>query len=147
MANVFKNIIKSAVLNIEAALLLIAKTFKIDIKFLKFLIVGAVNTLFAYSIYSLFVFVGLKPNSALFFQYIIGVLWNFKTTGVLVFKNNNNKLIFKFIISYVFTFAINSILLKILTNILNDYLAQFVLILPIAIVSFLIFKFWVFKGK
>lgn len=118
---------------------------KFDEKFLKFLFVGFLNTLFSYFLYAAFVTVGMKANVALFFQYIIGVLWNFKTTGTIVFKNNDNKLVFKFILSYIFTFFINSVLLAILNKFLNDYLAQAILILPIALISFIIFKKWVFK--
>ena len=119
----------------------------IDEKFFKFLFVGALNTLFAYSIYAIFVTLGFSANVALFLQYILGVLWNFKTTGVIVFKNNDNTLIFKFVGSYIFTFLVNSVLLKILTVYINDYLAQAILILPVAMLSFVIFKTFVFKGK
>ena len=117
----------------------------IDEKFFKFLFVGAINTLFSYFIYALFITIGLIPNIALAFQYIIGVLWSFKTTGVIVFKNHNNKLIFAFIGCYVFTFVINSIFLNILIKYLNEYLAQALLVLPIAMLSFLMLKFVVFK--
>lgn len=117
----------------------------IDEKFFKFLFVGALNTLFGYVIYALFITIGLRANLALFFQYILGILWNFKTTGSIVFKNNNNRLIFKFIISYIFTFSINSVFLNLLTKHLNDYFSQAILVLPVAVISFLIFKFWVFK--
>jgi putative flippase GtrA len=151
--------IKSTVFKLKAVLLsIISKTFhyihkkmfwgifsRIDEKFFKFLFVGAFNTLFAYTIYAILVTIGIIPNIALFLQYILGVLWNFKTTGIIVFKNNNNRLIFKFIASYILTFVVNSILLNILIRYINDYLAQAVLVLPIAILSFLIFKFWVFK--
>lgn len=118
----------------------------IDEKFFKFLFVGFLNTAFSYFVYAIFVTVGFSANVALFFQYVLGVLWNFKTTGTIVFKNKNNKLIFKFILSYVFTFLTNSILLKILTNYVNDYLSQAILILPIAMLSFVILKKWVFKN-
>ena len=118
----------------------------IDEKFFKFLFVGFINTLFSYFIYALFVKFGLKANFALFFQYIIGVVWNFKTTGTIVFKNKKNSLIFKFIISYIFTFFLNSFLLYALVRFLNPYISQAILVLPIAIVSFLIFKFWVFRS-
>ncbi len=117
----------------------------IDEKFLKFLFVGVLNSVFAYIIYALFITIGLEANIALFFQYIIGVLWNFKTTGAIVFKNSDNKLIFKFILSYIFTFVLNSLLLNFLIKFINDYLAQALLIPFIAVVSFLIFKFFVFK--
>ena len=108
----------------------------------------------------------LKKEIALFFAYIVGVLWNFKTTGVLVFKNNNNKLIFKFIFAYVITYFINLFglnfvnsvgwgknlanltinLLKIQTNLdLVKYFDQIILVLPIAMISFILFKTFVFK--
>jgi len=119
---------------------------KIDEKFFKFLFVGFLNTAFSYFLYALFVTIGLSANVALLFQYIFGVLWNFKTTGTIVFQNKNNKLIFKFIASYIFTFLINSILLKILIQHINDYLAQAILILPVAMLSFIILKNWVFKN-
>ena len=118
---------------------------RFDEKFIKFLFVGVLNTCFSYFIYALLIFIGLKANLALFFQYILGVLWNFKTTGSLVFRNHDNKLIFKFISAYVFTFLLNSLLLKILIMYLNPYIAQALLIFPIALVSFVVMKFWVFK--
>ncbi|MBR5303602.1 MAG: GtrA family protein [Candidatus Gastranaerophilales bacterium] len=120
---------------------------KIDEKFFKFLFVGFLNTVFSYFLYALFITIGLIPNIALLLQYIFGVLWNFKTTGTIVFQNKDNKLIFKFIASYIFTFIINSILLKVLIKHINEYLAQAILILPIAFLSFIILKYWVFKTK
>lgn len=159
LVNKLKNKIKSTVFDLKAVLFkFISNTFhyihkkmfwgafsRIDEKFFKFLFVGALNALFSYTIYALFLWIGLIPNVALFFQYIIGVLWNFKTTGIIVFKNHDNRLIFKFITSYVITFCVNSILLNILIRFINEYLAQALLVLPVAILSFLIFKFWVFK--
>ena len=40
---------------------------------------------------------------------------------------------------------INSVLLYLLTGFLNDYLSQALLILPVALLSFVIMKYWVFK--
>ena len=119
---------------------------RVDEKFLKFIFVGFLNTLFSYLLYALFVALGIVANLALFLQYIFGVLWNFKTTGTIVFQNKNNGLIFKFVLSYVFTFFVNSILLKILLVHVNEYLAQALLILPVAMLSFFILKTWVFKN-
>lgn len=121
--------------------------FAIDRKFIKFIFVGILNTLFSYFLYSLFVYMGLIPNIALFLQYIFGVLWNFKTTGVLVFNNHENKRIFKFILCYIFTFSINSLFLYLLAEKikLNEYLSQAILIPPIALTSFILLKYWVFK--
>lgn len=158
LANIKENILKSTVCQKLRAVLsscfhFLHKKFlwgafkKIDEKFFKFIFVGVLNTLVSYLLYAFFVTIGLSANIALLCQYILGVLWNFKTTGSIVFKNHNNKLIFKFIGSYIFTFALNSLLLNILLNriMLNEYLAQGILVLPIAVISFFILKFLVFK--
>ncbi len=123
--------------------------FHVDERFIKYLFVGALNTAFAYCLYALLVLIGLEPNIALTFQYVIGILWNFKTTGSLVFKNHNNMLIFKFFGCYIITFTLNSILLYILTEWvkINDYIAQALLVLPIALIAFTIMKFYVFKEE
>ena len=118
-------------------------------RFVKFLFVGAINTLFGYSMYALFVTFGFNPSNALLISYILGVFWNFKTTGSIVFRNKDNKLIFKFFISYVFTYYVNSISLNFLIDNLhiNKYLAEAIVIPPVAVLSFLIFKTFIFKDK
>ena len=140
----------------------------LDKKFIKFLFVGALNTLFGYLMYIIFISTPLKREWALLCAYVAGVLWNFKTTGSLVFKVNNNKLIFKFIASYVFTYFVNLVALNFLAKIqfgetaanffldlfnftspiaLGKYVDQLFVIFPIAMLSFTIFKFWVFKEQ
>lgn len=140
----------------------------LDKKFIKFLFVGALNTLFGYLMYIIFISTPLKREWALLCAYVAGVLWNFKTTGSLVFKVNNNKLIFKFVASYVFTYFVNLFALNFLAKIqfgetianffldlfnltspiaLGKYIDQLFVIFPIAMLSFTIFKFWVFKEQ
>ncbi|MBQ3102076.1 GtrA family protein [bacterium] len=140
----------------------------LDKKFIKFLFVGALNTLFGYLMYTIFISTPLKREWALLCAYIAGVLWNFKTTGSLVFNINNNKLIFKFIASYVFTYFVNLYALIFLSRAgwgeavanhfldffnltspiaLGKYVDQLFVIFPIAMLSFTIFKFWVFKEQ
>ena len=118
-------------------------------RFVKFLFVGAIYTLFGYSMYALFVTFGFNPSNALLISYILGVFWNFKTTGSIVFRNKDNKLIFKFFISYVFTYYVNSISLNFLIDNLhiNKYLAEAIVIPPVAVLSFVIFKTFIFKDK
>ena len=140
----------------------------LDKKFIKFLFVGALNTLFGYLMYIIFISTPLKREWALLCAYVLGVLWNFKTTGSLVFKVNNNKLIFKFVGSYVFTYFVNLFALNFLAKMqwgektanyfldlfnltspvaLGKYIDQLFLVFPIAMLSFTIFKFWVFKEQ
>lgn len=121
---------------------------RVDRKFMKFLFVGVMNTAFGYFIYALFLTLHASHNIALTIQYILGVLWNFKTTGVIVFKNRDNTRIVRFFLSYVFTYSINLVCLNALVALdVNKYLAQAIMVLPIAVLSFLIFKKFVFKEK
>lgn len=77
-------------------------------KFIIFIIIGGFNTLFGYGIFALFLLIfNLHYTFALFLSTIIGILFNFKTIGIFVFKNSNNKLIFKFILVYGICYLVN----------------------------------------
>jgi putative flippase GtrA len=66
-------------------------------QFLRLLLVGILNTIFGFSIFALFVQLGLDDKFAVLFSMILGFLFNFKSTGLLVFSNRNNKLLLRFI--------------------------------------------------
>ena len=119
---------------------------KIDWIFIKFILVGILNTAFGYLAFALLLFLGLHYTLAVILSTIAGVLFNFKTTGTLVFKNHNNKLIFKFVAVYAITATLGIIILRIaeLTHI-NLYFAGLVSTGVCAIISFLLNKNWVFK--
>ena len=85
---------------------------KIDWLFVKFIFVGVLNTAFGYLAYALLLFLGLHYTLAVVLSTIAGVLFNFKTTGTIVFKNNNNKLIFKFVAVYAITTTLGIIILR-----------------------------------
>jgi len=76
-------------------------------KFARFLLVGVLNTLFGYFLYGTLILIGLDYKLAVLLATILGVLFNFQTTGKLVFGSKNNKLIFRFVLVYVVTFLLN----------------------------------------
>ena len=119
---------------------------KIDWIFIKFILVGILNTAFGYLAFALLLFLGLHYTLSVILSTIAGVLFNFKTTGTLVFKNHNNKLIFKFVAVYAITATLGIIILRIaeLAHI-NLYFAGLVSTGVCAIISFLLNKNWVFK--
>ena len=122
--------------------------FNLDYRFIKFLFVGALNTLFSYCVYSLLLFIGGHYAIAVIVSTVLGVLFNFKTTGVIVFKNNDNALIFKFVGVYSVTCSLNIIFLKIFDMLgFNLYFAGAILILPMALISFILMKKLVFVRK
>lgn len=118
-------------------------------KFVKYLFVGFMNTVFSYMVYAIIVTITNRPTFSLALSYIIGILFNFQTTGRIVFKNKNNTLIIKFFLSYLTTFFINRYMLELLVNTMNmdKYLSQALLVFPIAMISFTILKFFVFPEK
>ena len=121
---------------------------KIENKFIRFLIVGGINTLFGYTVFAFFIFLNFHYSIATLLSVILGVLFNFKTTGKLVFENNNNVLIFKFIGVYIIIYVLNIVGLKIFNIIkINMYLAGMLLIFPMAIISFILSKKFVFKKE
>jgi len=119
-----------------------------DKRFIKFLFVGALNALFGFSMYSLLLFMGFHYTLAVLYGTILGILFNFKTTGHLVFGNKSNRLIFSFIAVYAVVYALNILGLRVFEHFnINLYLAGFVLLLPMALVSFCLMKKFVFGGK
>ena len=119
---------------------------KTDWLFVKFILVGILNTAFGYLVFALLLFLGLHYTLAVILSTVAGVLFNFKTTGTHVFKNHNNKLIFKFVAVYTITTTLGIIILRMaeLAHI-NLYLAGLVSTGICAIISFLLNKNWVFK--
>ena len=119
---------------------------KLDWLFIKFILVGILNTAFGYFVFAALLYFGLHYTLAVVLSTIAGVLFNFKTTGKLVFKNDNNKLIFKFVAVYAFTSIIGIIVLRLaeLVNV-NLYFAGMVSTGICAIIAFILNKNWVFK--
>lgn len=114
--------------------------------FIRFLFIGGLNTAFGYSIYAILIYLHLHYSLAALMATILGVLFNFKTTGRLVFKSKNNRLLFKFIGVYAIIYVINIASLKVFNFYRVDmYLAGAVLLLPIAVIAFILNKNFVFK--
>jgi putative flippase GtrA len=115
-------------------------------RFVKFILVGVLNTAFGYSVYALFIYVGMHYSLAVLIGTILGVLFNFKSTGRLVFKVNNNALLVRFIGIYIITYVLNVAALGMFNFYHFDlYVAGFLLILPMAAVSYVLQSRYVFK--
>lgn len=115
-------------------------------QFIRFLFVGGLNTIFGYSIFSLFLWLGLHYALASLLSTILAVLFNFKTTGVIVFNSRDNLLIFKFFGVYGITYVLG-VFIMYLFNLahVNAYISGAILILPMTCLSFFLNKRFVFK--
>lgn len=125
----------------------ICTKYNIDFNFIKFLFVGGINTIAGYLFFVFFLFIGLHYAIAAFISNICSIIFNFFSTGKLVFKNTNFALFFKFFLVYLNSWIVAVVfihLYKIFVN-NNEYLAGFIILIPNAILSYILMKFFVFK--
>ncbi|NBK99697.1 MAG: GtrA family protein [Erysipelotrichia bacterium] len=115
---------------------------------IRFIAVGIVNTVFGNSIYALLIFLGLAYFYAVLLSTILGVLFNFKTIGKIVFKSNDHSLIFRFVAVYIVIYLLNIFFLWLFQHFgfENMYINGLLLLVPLAVVSFVLNKIFVFKG-
>lgn len=145
--------------------------WRIENKFIRFIFVGVLNTAFGYFLFLLFIWLGLHYSLSLLFSQILGVLFNYKTTGYIVFETKTNKLILHFFLVYGFIYLVNVgelFLLKhsgiysyilsqeylsfvhnlpIDKSKLSDAIGQAIVIIPNAFLGFLLNKLFVFDRK
>ncbi len=116
-------------------------------RFARFLVVGGINTLFGYGVFSFFIMLGLHYAWAALLGQVCGMLFNFKTYGAFVFGNHGSRRIPRFAGVYAFIYLLNLGGLKLLLS-CNVYsiAAQAILLLPIATMTFLLNRRYVFCG-
>lgn len=118
-------------------------------QFILFLVMGGVNTLFYFSLYSLLIYIGLNYAVAVVAATVCGVLFNFQTFGRVVFKNFQFRLLWRFVGVYVVVCGANIAGLKLLeiVGLVNKYIAGAVLVLPVALLGYVLNKMFVFNKK
>lgn len=115
-------------------------------RFILFLLVGGLNTAFSYGIYAFFLSLGLNYAIANLLALISGILFSFKTQGIFVFKNSDNRLLGRFLVCWVLIYMGNIFFIKQMLKLgLDAYVAGALAIPPIIVFSYLIQKFIVFR--
>jgi len=82
--------------------------------FLRFVAVGLLNTAFGYTVYAALVLAGLHRSAALVVATVPSILFNFRTTGLLVFRSRDNGLLLRFVLVYAMSLGFNAALLEFL---------------------------------
>lgn len=117
-----------------------------QMRFVRFLLVGTLNAGFGYGWFWLLIYVGMNHRLALLFSTVIGILFNFQTTGRIVFQSNNHLHILRFILVYFVVYGVNVIGLDVLMRLgLSAYWAAAAFVLPCALLAFLLQKKYVFR--
>lgn len=115
-------------------------------RFVRFLLVGVLNTIFGYAIYLVGILLGASPRVALAVATIIGAVFNYFSTGSIVFANSGARKMPLFLAAYLVIYLGNLTALQALIAAgLSAGLAQGLLLPLVAISSFIMFKFIIFR--
>jgi putative flippase GtrA len=115
------------------------------IRFVRFLAVGVLNTVFGYACFAALLWLGLHYSLALLLATVAGVLFNFRTIGGLVFGSSDRRLLARFVAVYALVYTANVAALTLLQAAgLDAFVAQALLLLPVAVASFLLHRRFVF---
>ena len=115
-------------------------------QFLLFLMIGGLNTLFGYGLFAAFIFLKCHYTVAVFLSTVLGVIFNFFTTGRVVFKNNKNGVFFKFVMAYGMLYFLNIAIITLLNRFTHNlYFNGAVSIAVLAIIAFFVNKYCVFN--
>ena len=108
--------------------------------------VGGLNTAFGFSVFSALVWSGLPYAAAIALSTIAGVLFNFQTLGRLVFKDSDWRRLARFIVVYLVLYGLNVLGVAALVKLsLNVYLANALVVGPIAVLGYFLQKSLVFN--
>jgi len=113
---------------------------------IKFIVVGGINTVFGYGIYWGLLQLDVHFAIATFFSTVLGTIFNFFTNGRLVFKSKNKGSFYKFVFCVWFLYLISTGAIAFIHNFDISYeIAGLIIIIPRAVIAFLLNKNWVFK--
>ena len=114
--------------------------------FLRFGVVGLLNTAFGYVVFAALVLAGAWPGAALVGATVAGVAFNFQTSRRLVFRSRGR--VIRFIAVYAALLVLNWVALRILHGFgVLELQAQALLAVPVAAMSFLAQKTFVFDAE
>ena len=117
-------------------------------RFVRFLFVGVLNTLFGYACFYLFLRLGLHYTAALALATALGVLFNFKSVGALVFGSRDNRLVLRFIGVYMVVYCANILGIRLFESAgLSPQVGGALMLLPMAVLAFLLNKKFVFHAS
>jgi putative flippase GtrA len=117
-------------------------------KGVRFLLVGGLNTLFGYLVFAGLTRLGWRDLVAVPAATVAGVAFNFVTYGKLVFESLDRRNLPRFLATYAGLYVCNVTGLRALARIgMGPYVAQAALVVPLAILSYVVNDRWVFRAK
>ncbi len=116
-------------------------------KFIRFIVVGGLNTAVNYGVYALLIYAGLWHVTAATLSFVFGVTFNYQTHGRYVFGNRSGHAFRRYVLSWTSLYFANIAALDLLVRYgVNSYLAGAILVPPMAVLAFVVLKFVVFRA-
>ena len=120
----------------------------ISTRFVRFLGVGGLNTLFGFAVYSLLCLSDLSTWMVLIVSNSAGMIFNFITTGGLVFNDMSLARVPRFLFFYGVAFVIQLGLIQMLSPVCGGrILAMAIIILPMATLTYFMQAYFVFRVR
>lgn len=114
-------------------------TFRLpDSRFVRFLGTGILNTAFGYGVFLAGLTLGLPPGLALALQFALGIPFNYMVHGRLVFGTRGIGRLPLYALAYLALYGVNLVALRALADLMPAAVAQALLILPMAMLSFVV---------
>ena len=114
-------------------------------RFARFLMVGVLNTAFGYGVFVACLWLGMHYAIAGAISTVLGVLFNFKSTGSLVFRSKGNCKLPRFVVVYAIIYLVNVLALGGMLQLgIQEWLGGLILLLPSAILSYVLNRQFVF---
>jgi putative flippase GtrA len=117
-------------------------------RFVRFLLVGGINTLFGYGVFAALILLRVPYALAALVSTVAGILFNFKSYGTLVFGSRDNRLIFRFFAVYGVCYLLGLVPLAwAKAHHMNLLVVAAVMLVPMAAVSFVLNRTFVFGAR
>ena len=132
-------------MNFDRIAMLLPERIRPTGRFLRFLLVGVLNTAFGYGVFVACLWLGMHYALAGAVSTVLGVLFNFKSTGGLVFRSTGNRRLPQFVAVSVIIYLVNVLALGVMLQFgIAEWLGGLILLLPSAILSYVLNRQFVF---
>ena len=127
------------------SLVTLARTLH-EVQAIRFLVAGGLNTLFGYAVYLGGLGLKLTPTLALAIATLVGAIFNYFTTARYVFAHRTVSRLPIFVAAYALIYLVNAGAIRVLLNSgTSPAPAQAILVPFMAVLSFVIFRNFVFR--
>lgn len=106
-----------------------------------------VNAAFGYGVFALLILVGINLFAAQIVSHLLGMAFNYVMFRRHVFKDSRAA-VGRYIIAYAVNYGLGLVILMGLNQVIaSDYLAGFLTIALVAVINFVVLKFFVFLPR